>query len=287
MTRTMTIDGPRQAVFKTAELLENIVMNLPVKKIFGIQRVSRQFRDIMATSSAIRQKCFLQPSGEQRQTWVANSNQSIRTGPIWGWYPPHDAHFVKDSDETKITTLMKVTPARINPLLQLLSNQLSLTAATRLWGKPEELVTFTPSITWNLNNKSASWRDMQLTDPPTTSVSANVTLGTGKSRAPRTSKFWNVDERHGRGLTLGDVIDAGSKRQNASDAYVVLNGRAETLRKASLDDAVEALSGAGRKSVRIEAGVSAIGLKHMVIPSEEEWESMKKDDRTKHQIIAI
>ncbi|KAK5696908.1 hypothetical protein LTR17_024196 [Elasticomyces elasticus] len=50
ITRTMTTDGPRHAVFATAELIENILMYAPVRSTFAIQRVARQFRDIVAGS---------------------------------------------------------------------------------------------------------------------------------------------------------------------------------------------------------------------------------------------
>lgn len=90
----MTIDKPRQAVFQTAgaftimlrttseryqgsalltrspELLENILLQLPAINIFGVQRVCRQFRDLISSSVALQEQMFLRSSAVERETWV-------------------------------------------------------------------------------------------------------------------------------------------------------------------------------------------------------------------------
>lgn len=110
----MTVDGPRQAVFKTAELLENILVHLPQKTIFGCQRVSRQFRDVVATSMTIRHKLFLSVSEEEPQRWAMQSDQT----PPFPFWAAGDVRFVAPSapqsdDSGQQAT---VTLARINPL---------------------------------------------------------------------------------------------------------------------------------------------------------------------------
>ncbi|TKA58976.1 hypothetical protein B0A55_10563 [Friedmanniomyces simplex] len=62
ITLTMTTDRPCQAVFNTAELLENILLHMPAKSVFGAQRVCRQFRDVVATSVQLQRKLFLRPA---------------------------------------------------------------------------------------------------------------------------------------------------------------------------------------------------------------------------------
>ncbi|KAI6832803.1 hypothetical protein KC340_g13269 [Hortaea werneckii] len=69
ITRGMTTDAARRAVFETAELLENIIMQLPPRKIFVIQRVCKQFRDIVATSVKLQQRLFLRSDGTEAQEW--------------------------------------------------------------------------------------------------------------------------------------------------------------------------------------------------------------------------
>lgn len=55
----MTTDAARKAVLGTNELLEQIILYLPMENIFGIQRVCQQFRDIIASSTKIKTKMFL------------------------------------------------------------------------------------------------------------------------------------------------------------------------------------------------------------------------------------
>lgn len=110
----MTTDGSRQAVFRTAELLENILVHLPAKTIFGCQRVSRQFRDVIATSAAIRYKLFLKISDEEPQLWAAHSDQT----PPFSLLAADDVRLVKpSSSESNVDNQQKiVTLARLNPL---------------------------------------------------------------------------------------------------------------------------------------------------------------------------
>lgn len=95
ITRGMIVDGPRKAVFTTAELLENILLYLPPKTIFGVQRVCRQFRDVVATSAMLQEKMFLRlRPGTARETWAI-----VRTGSGTGdGYPPADAKLVRLDD---------------------------------------------------------------------------------------------------------------------------------------------------------------------------------------------
>ncbi|KAK5706098.1 hypothetical protein LTR97_001084 [Elasticomyces elasticus] len=62
ITRAMKVEGTLQAVFNTAELLESILLHLSPKQVFGIQRVCKQFRAIVATSILLQQKLFLRTS---------------------------------------------------------------------------------------------------------------------------------------------------------------------------------------------------------------------------------
>ncbi|KAK5739647.1 hypothetical protein LTR17_005131 [Elasticomyces elasticus] len=64
ITRSLRIeltDRPRQAVFATVELLENILLYVPAKQVFALQRTAKQFRDIVTTSVRLQQKLLLQP----------------------------------------------------------------------------------------------------------------------------------------------------------------------------------------------------------------------------------
>lgn len=69
ITRAMTTDATRQAVFSTHELVENIVSRLPQKDLFRYRRVSKHFKSAIEDSPTLQQTMFLRPRGTPRQTW--------------------------------------------------------------------------------------------------------------------------------------------------------------------------------------------------------------------------
>lgn len=64
----MAIDSARKAVFDTSELLERIIVHLPLKDIFVIQRVSHQFQNVITTSPDIQTKLFLRLKKQPAET---------------------------------------------------------------------------------------------------------------------------------------------------------------------------------------------------------------------------
>lgn len=48
-----------QAVFQTSKLVENIIVHLPARTIFGVQRVSKSFNNAVKSSLPIKEKLFL------------------------------------------------------------------------------------------------------------------------------------------------------------------------------------------------------------------------------------
>ncbi|KAI2629476.1 hypothetical protein GGS21DRAFT_526363 [Xylaria nigripes] len=52
----------RDSVLLTAELLEEILLHLDMRSLFIVQRVSRQWRDLIATSPKIQRALFLRPA---------------------------------------------------------------------------------------------------------------------------------------------------------------------------------------------------------------------------------
>lgn len=59
IAKEVATEAARRAVFQTSELIENIIVHLPVRTIFEIQRVSKGFRDSIEKSPSIRDKLFL------------------------------------------------------------------------------------------------------------------------------------------------------------------------------------------------------------------------------------
>ena len=290
----MTTDGPRQAVFKTAELLENILLHLPVMTIFGVQRVSRQFHDIVATSTAIRQKLFLKSSGERQQTWIAHSNEQV-VDPFWALFAPSDVQFVRCSngDSDKPNNQKKWTPARLNPLydlrfLILLVGVLTLvdayrlhvhrsfsglTAAARTWHEQSETVQLMPAFNLHPRATSASWRDTFLTDPPTMFAECTLYVAIGKLVNSYGSKHFAVAGVNDEGLTIGSVIDAAMNHKGR--ACVRLPRSFEELEDATIGDVMTKLGETERKQAKCDHSSTLLYLNGMVIPIDEEWKSVK------------
>ena len=66
LTRSMTTEAARKAVFNTTELLERIILHVPPIKIFAIQRVCKQFHNLIQSSTPIQQRMFLKSSKKPR-----------------------------------------------------------------------------------------------------------------------------------------------------------------------------------------------------------------------------
>jgi hypothetical protein len=62
-------DTACKAVFEITELLENILIHLPPREIFEVQRVSRRFRDTTVNSMLLQQKMFLRPRDQPITFW--------------------------------------------------------------------------------------------------------------------------------------------------------------------------------------------------------------------------
>lgn len=66
----------------------------------------------------------------------------------------------------------------------------------------------------NPSNTFASWRGMQLTDPPTSSAHAWLRLVIARGGKNWGSISFDVQDEDGCGITLGDIIDAGTHAEH-------------------------------------------------------------------------
>jgi hypothetical protein len=62
-------DSAGHRALQTTELLENILVHLPIKDLFVHQKVSKRFQATIAESPAIRRKMFLTLSNTPRECW--------------------------------------------------------------------------------------------------------------------------------------------------------------------------------------------------------------------------
>jgi hypothetical protein len=69
MIDQITLRQACKSVLATPELLENIIIHLPAKNMFGITRISTEFRNCVANSPVIQEMLFFRPSGPPKETW--------------------------------------------------------------------------------------------------------------------------------------------------------------------------------------------------------------------------
>ena len=67
-TRSTAQDAAFRAVFHTSELVENILVYLPARDIFRVQRVSMSFNNAIANSRRIQEKLFLRKKTSEPET---------------------------------------------------------------------------------------------------------------------------------------------------------------------------------------------------------------------------
>lgn len=66
----MAIEAPRRAALDTTEILENVLSFLPPHTLFVVQRVSQQWRNVIAASPPIQEKMFLRCRIKSPEIWM-------------------------------------------------------------------------------------------------------------------------------------------------------------------------------------------------------------------------
>lgn len=265
----MTTDGPRKAVFATAELLENILLFTPPKTVFAAQRVCRQFRDLVKTSATIRQKLFLRLSGTSAESWI------IRTEPSY----PVTTHFIARDTKSFDSTDHNVkpcTPARLNPLL--------IRSGPRVWCSPTAL-----RVLWGSGGEScnvpfpkamagpASWKETYVTDPPC--CKARIKLAFLIKSKPPIHGTATREVSLATGLTLGDMINGALHQEGVMNMWSK-GQRYETVSEVRLFDKLQELEQKSGKTAVISIEDSHFHLQDVALPTEEEWKLMSETGST-------
>jgi hypothetical protein len=74
-TKEASTAAAMQAVFQTSELVENILVHLPARNIFGIQRISKSFNNAVKNSLPIKEKLFLRTRSTKVHKVIAHGFQ--------------------------------------------------------------------------------------------------------------------------------------------------------------------------------------------------------------------
>ncbi|KAF2772820.1 hypothetical protein EJ03DRAFT_333872 [Teratosphaeria nubilosa] len=172
ITGSMNVNAPRQAVFQTVELLENIFLSLPPPDTFVAQK------DLI---------CQLPSAGST--------------------FTPY---FVKKSSDGANTRgpgtekmLKAITPFALNPVLLLPCSKGGASAAMRVYHNyNSELLGFALPLRITA---PGSWRNMQITDPPCREATLDLEFEKKSQPSVRGRSYSSV--RNDYGITLGNLID--------------------------------------------------------------------------------
>ena len=208
----MTSNSAQLAVFGTCELLEDILSYLPLKDLFVVQRVSRQWSGVISGSPVLQENMFLRlKSTAPKETWFGVGIPTISDLTTWtGYHPLSSGRYVHVMTgdvigfrrlENSSTTHKKLyMPTTLNPVLQM-SHPLQSTLQHLSDGK-REAVSFRIRSS-ALNKRSSLW-NMYISDPPCRKVRLKLPV------EPKGGSQIKSDE----GLKVGDVVAAAARFQD-------------------------------------------------------------------------
>lgn len=197
----MAIAAVRQAVLNTAELVENIILQLPPLHIPVVQRVCKQWKATTEKSKAIREKLFLHSDNMPPKEWEP---VSLVWGKVSVAKMPSETPFITLSDRAS----GKQISARLNPLLKIYKDSVSRRqnsySGVKISFAFREIRAFVREVF--RNPRLGSWRSMRVTDPPCTEALVIVRwMGIGPPHVRFGVHHHVVDPN---GITLGSLIDA-------------------------------------------------------------------------------
>lgn len=213
-TRHMPTESARKAVFDTSELLERIIVHLPMKDIFIIQRVSHQFQNIIATSPEIQTKLFLRLKNQPREAWKIDDRSE---------------HGIRRLGESEKREGEIVSPVALNPLLVECGVPSYMSHAVihrpAKWTGPQSVKMDFDSAHLG---EHPSFLKMYITDPPCYTAMAGMSVELLLD--PEHTELLDSDDttavgvamNKDDGLTLGDIIHAKTdvELQGPSTGYL-------------------------------------------------------------------
>ncbi|KAI7541851.1 hypothetical protein KC331_g8320 [Hortaea werneckii] len=268
ITHGMTTDAARRAVFDTAELLENIVMQLPPRKIFVIQRVCKQFRDIVASSIKLQQRLFLRSDGTEAQEWRVAAKDDAEF-PNSDWLTTF--RYVKSTYIARTDENLGVAfkPVRLGHALKR-PDLTSEPKASRAFYSTTQLVEFHREIDYFGESSLAK---TYLTHPPVQQAMLHLTLSFKSDSRIYYSGRLEVSKSDG--LKIADVLHAirCSNFLHIRRHWTATQGT-KYFANVSLHDATGDESLFDKNKVCLEH--AAMELPGCIMPTEQEWAAMAK-----------
>ena len=231
----MIVDAPRKAVFNTTELLENILLQLPARTLFAMQRVSRQFCEAIHKSSGVQSLMLAKPKAQ-------DDTQVFMVGPT------RDRRLIRRIPQNTVSTDF-VDPKVLDGAVSILPLQepINATAAQRTWyGCPIKLESRT-----NLDIlRPVSWQDLYLAD--VVCKEAKIEFSWQIVSAERTSGRVNGEYRTevSAGWTVGKLVDAALDQKRETFYYFV-NGELRTEENNTVRGLMQRLENTGGRKVRV------------------------------------
>lgn len=229
ITRSLAIRikaAPSHAAFVITELLENILSFLPAKNIFGVMRVSKQFKVTIDNSLALQEMMFLRPGPGARA--MASSDG----GPYQSIIPyrPFENH----TSLIQYVNFKYFTPLFLNLRLESCLETKHMTSRTPGAQCHSELVQFKfedyaprDSQTGELSQQS-NLLDSQLTDPPCQDINISlftaydIPVDTAISTEGKETIYISVD-------VSSPPVRTGPKISNLITAALALRGGRTTI----------------------------------------------------------
>jgi len=261
-----------KAVFNTTELLEQILLNLPAKNVFAVQRVNTFFRDVIRGSISIRRALFLEPLSEQtiwKLQYIDGRDFDSYKDYVWNvgdvtFVPCQSADDDGAARQTKNTTY--ATPVRLNPLLKDTTGyeeSLDLLADPSWSGNS---AIFSLAFKMSLAGVP-SWRDTYITAPPCKTATFRLVWRHGQYEG---GKFVFVEDA--AGLTLGTLVDNVLKQVQPKIHFDKTGAVRGTLseRDCSLETLFANLTAqhGGEPLARPDTDITCKGL---AVPGDEDW----------------
>jgi len=281
-TRGMTMDAARKAVLNTSELLESILVFLPPKTLFGVQRVSKQFQAIIATSVPIQEKMFLRFRNKSQESWLLKEKITPTDT---------DRYFVECTKPSPDLTLRK--PTELNPFLGLNVHFEDRSCADRAWrGRPEHvnLVLGKPMSLAMLRTAPPSVLKPYICDPPSEDINVHYHY-----RFPQGGIVVFQDKVEGAESirTMGDIIRNALEGEhgrasiamtlemlNTSPNYTrwAMDAQGDVLHPSLAVQKYEYMLNA---TAELETGIMEVyfSIRDMVIPTEDERAAVKSRDK--------
>ena len=158
-----------QRVFNTFELVESILMLLPLRDLLRVQAVCKHWNGVIGSSSSIQEVLFLRPAKPETAWLVDITNLPAQMRPLSRYYP------TKLRAKAAVSVISKeflghqgliATPVRINPLCLRKRQTPNAVDLDRVVDEGV-IVCMHENFEEFRNSNSGSWMNMLVTQPPT------------------------------------------------------------------------------------------------------------------------